>query len=267
MSLTLALTLSVAAATITITIDPNARYQTIIGFGGSAGIASAHGWELWQTEAAGTGSIAYANDVIACLRYGKVSMYLKYDLVGNSGGLVGTVDQYCIYQGNKTLTYYVGKTISKFIRPGAVQLKSTSSDSTTYSNFVAFYDRNASALAVTLATGSSSQTVTLAGPGLPSTFQKWVTNTSANRVNQGNVGPAGIELPANSAITLYGTGYTPPAVGLAAPAVSAHRSGGPSTRLASFTLTGARIPVTQALPRGCVITHNATGGVRLRSRL
>jgi O-glycosyl hydrolase len=177
-------------------------------------MAHTNGWELWQTENAGSKNLNYAYDVIACLRYGKVSMYLKYDITADGGGS----DEYYIAGSTKNLTYYVAKCINKFIRPGAVQIRSTSPDSASFSNFVAFYDRTASALAITMATDANAQSINLKGVNLPANLQKWVASASVNCVNQGDVASnSTISLPANSVITLYGTGYTPPVSGVSMP--------------------------------------------------
>jgi O-glycosyl hydrolase len=191
-------------------------------------VTDRYGYELWQTENAGSMGLPYATDVIACLRYGKVSMYLKYGLSQSDVGMVGSEDEFYYFKGNKTITYYVAKTISKFIRPGAVQLRSVSSDSTEFTNFVAFYDENASTLTVTLATGDSPQTISLSGTDLPSQFDMWLTTSSVKCENQGTVSPDNITIPANGVVALVGRDYTPPAVATAvdrpAPAAGVNRA-------------------------------------------
>lgn len=169
------------------------------------------GWELWQTENGSSMNMGYAWDVIGCLRYGKVSLYMKYGLVGDAPGMVGTVDEYYICQGQRTRTFYAAKVINKFIRRGAVQLKSTSSDSASFSSFVAFHDPNRNALAISMVTGAQAQSVQLAGTALPANFDMWVTNASTDCIKTGTVASsATISIPANSAVTLYATGYNPP---------------------------------------------------------
>jgi glucuronoarabinoxylan endo-1,4-beta-xylanase len=174
---------------------------------------SGKNWQLWQTENAGSMGMGWARDVIGCLKYGKLSMYLKYSLYGDSPGMVGSLEEYYICQGNRTLTHYVAKTISKFIPRGSVQLKSTSPDSATFGSFVAFRDPAQSALAISMVTGSQAQQVQIQGTNLPATFELWLTNASTNCVNQGSQpSSATFNIPANSVATLYGTGYNPPAV-------------------------------------------------------
>jgi hypothetical protein len=99
-----------------------------------------------------------------------------------------------------------------------VQLRSASPDSTTFAAFVAFYDSAASALAVTMVTGNTPQSIALQGANLPASFQKWVTNATTLCVNQGNVANgATVDIPANSVVTLYGTGYALPTTGARMP--------------------------------------------------
>jgi O-glycosyl hydrolase len=182
-------------------------------------MAHSNGWELWQTENADVNGSApnpplhTSTATIRCLRYGMVSVYLKYDIVGSST----TEEYYVSNTGARTLTYYLSKCINKFIRPGAVQLRSVSSDSTAMPNFVVFYDRAASAISFTAVT-TTAQTITLRAANLPANLQKWIANATTNCVNQGNVSSSSsIDLPANSVVTLYGTGYTPTATSITMP--------------------------------------------------
>jgi O-glycosyl hydrolase len=222
--------------------------------------AHSKGWQLWQTENAGSKNLNYAYDVIACLRYGKVSMYMKFDIVaGNTGS-----DEYYIAGSTKNLTYYVAKCINKFIRPGAVQIGSSSPDSATFGAFVAFYDSAASALTVTLATAATAQTLTLAGANLPATFQKWVANSSTNCVDQGNVSPSSsITIPANSVTSLYATGYTPPVTGVRTPSALVR----PARRTAGtervYDVGGRRMAMQHGSAAGlAVVVHNGRAMLR-----
>lgn len=201
-----------------------------------------YGYEVWQTENGGSLGMGYATDVIGCLRYGKVSMYLKYGLTGNDVGMVGREDEFYYFRGNKTLTYHVAKTFSKFIRPGAVQLRSTSPDSGTFDSYIAFYDPNASTLTVTIATGDAPRTVTIRAEDLPATFEKWVTNAGTPCENQGNVAPQDIELPANSVVSLFGRDYTPPSsTPVAIPAAAAQRVNALPEKAQYYSVLGRRL--------------------------
>jgi len=224
------------------------------------------GWELWQTENAGSFGMRYAWDVIGCLRYGKVSMYLKYGMIGDAPGLVGDVNEYYITGGRKTLTYYTAKTIHKFIRRGSVQLKSTSSDSATLSSFVAFRDPARNALAVTIVTGSQAQSVQLQGAGLPSTMELWVTNTNTNCVSQGSQSSsATFNIPANSVATLYGTGYSPVTAVQGPRAAAVTDADDDLLRGSVYRLDGRRLEQSasgRSLYHGVVIEGNLDAGTR-----
>jgi glucuronoarabinoxylan endo-1,4-beta-xylanase len=180
----------------------------LMGFGNYARV---HGWELWQTENAGSFGMAYAHDVIACLRYGKCSLFLKFCVVSNQAGYMGDVNEFFITGGQKTSTYQIAKCINKFIRPGSIQLRSISSDSATFCNFVTFYDPTAKALVITLATRGTAQNISLQGTNLPATFQKWVAGPAMVCANQGDAAVSStISIPANTVMTLYATGYSLP---------------------------------------------------------
>jgi O-glycosyl hydrolase len=206
--------------------------------------AHANGWELWQTEAAGAYGMDYAYGAIACLRYGKVSMFMKYGMIAETPGMIGDPNEYYVTAGQKTLTYYIGKCFSKFIRPGSIQLRSVPSDSATFCSFVTFIDPAARALIVTLATSGTAQNIALKGSNLPATLQKWVASSTVNCVNQGDVSSTStINIPANSVVTLYGTGYNPPGFVVAAlPQHTTHAAGIQNTRSAPiYDISGKRI--------------------------
>jgi hypothetical protein len=206
----------------------------------------------------------YAWDVIACLRYGKISMYLKYGLIGDAPGMVGSLDEYYICQGARTRTFFAAKTINKFITRGSIQLKSTSSDSATFTTFVAFHDPAKHALAISMVTGAQAQTIQLAGSNLPSSFELWVTNTSTDCVNQGSSPSSGtFTIPANSVATLYGTGYTPSATGVRERprGIAVNSTVGRSATGGAFSMDGRRLApsATPAAYRGVVVSKAGAG--------
>jgi len=219
------------------------------------GFASTYGWQAWMSENEGDAGMQYALDVVACLRYGKVSLYSGVVLSHSASD----DDKAYMTASTKNLTYYVAKCFNRFIRPGSVQLRSWSPDSASFANFVAFYDSAASALAVSMVTGSASQSVTLQGANLPGAFQKWVTNASTLCVNQGTVaGDAAIAIPANSVVTLYGTGYAPVAVSSRTAACST----GPRAQAPSrmYDLTGRRLlPGTPLRATGLALASGSSG--------
>jgi O-glycosyl hydrolase len=171
--------------------------------------AHAYGWQTWSSENELTDAMPFALNLIGCLRYGKVSLYMGDILDGDQR--YSNPAQCYMSGATKNLYYYVAKCFNKFIRPGSVQLRTTSPDSATFAGFVAFYDSSASALIISAATNTTnSQDISIHGSSLPANFRKWMTNPSTFCVDQGTVASgATITIPANSVVTLYGTGYTP----------------------------------------------------------
>jgi glucuronoarabinoxylan endo-1,4-beta-xylanase len=185
--------------------------MNVTGLTGWYQFANSHGWGLWNSEEAGAYSMQYAYDCISCLRYGKISCFMKYGMVSTTVGMIGDPNEFLIMQGQKTGTYQICKCIMKFIRPGAIQLRSIPSDSSTFCEFMTFFDPTAHALVVTLATAATPQSITLAGTNLPATFQKWTASLTQACANQGDVASTStISVPANTVMTLYGTGYNLP---------------------------------------------------------
>ncbi len=172
--------------------------------------------DVWNTEAGG-GGLALGRVIYKALRYADLTLWTKYDMCGDAD-----YDYYIKY-GQKTKSYNVAKMYYRYVRPGAVRIETASSDTVAVLPPVAFHDKSAQTLTVVFATGSSPATVRLQGTDLPAQVRKLVTDGgSKNHEDQGLLSTSGdIQLEANAIVTLTGTGYNPPAVGLSRPGAAA----------------------------------------------
>ena len=170
-----------------------------------------YGKELWMTETSGywgniwhngsdTSSWAYNQAVYLALKYGKVSGWVWWQL----SQVYGTSN---IWQGlcngaTPLSTYYVCRQYYKYVKPGAVQVLTSSTDSTVLP--LAFYHAAQSRLTIILSNNStSSKTVTLSMPNLPSPFNAYRTSATENGVVLANVTGNTVTLPSYSITTLY----------------------------------------------------------------
>jgi O-glycosyl hydrolase len=177
--------------------------------------------ELWMTETSGYGYGVGVNDwtnamvlgrnILSFLRDGKISAWTWWslqDICGTNGCEATDSAGYClILNGTKTQKYYTSSHFYRFIRPGARQVQSTTSDAQV--QVVAFRhqanDCNSIVLINTVA-GTKTVNVTINGGTAPSQFLQ-VTSTSAAKLTRSTVGLTGITLPGNSITTLVSGQY------------------------------------------------------------
>jgi glucuronoarabinoxylan endo-1,4-beta-xylanase len=153
---------------------------------------------LWMTETSGfsadwAGAMENALCIFAGLKYGNISAWTLWYTCDNMYS-----------SGNPDKRYYIHKQFSRYIRPGAVGISSSSDDSTVL--VVAFRHPTQSTLSIVLFNTSAAQrSVTLSGANLPS-FAAYRSSASENCASVGTV-TGSLNLPASSITTLYGTNY------------------------------------------------------------
>ena len=178
-----------------------------------------YGKELWMTETSGywgnrwnngsdTSSWAYAQAMFLALKYGRVSGWCWWQLAQGYGT---TNIWQGLINGNTPLScYYVCKQYYRYVKPGAVQVLSTSSDSTILP--IVFWNGAQSLFTIILSNNSAnSKTVTLSMPNLPTPFNVYQTSATENAVTLANVTGNSVTLPEYSITTLYyqGTNKAP----------------------------------------------------------
>jgi len=181
-----------------------------------------YGKELWMTETSGYyGSIwndgsdtctwAYAQAIYLALKFGKVSGWVWWQLAQNYNAANIWQALISSYNGNSpTKTFYLSKQYYRYVKPGAVQVYASSTDSTILP--IAFWHGAQSRLTIILSNNSSkNKTVTLNMPNLPSPLNIYQTSATENAAVLANITGNTVLLPSYSVTTLYyqGTNNAP----------------------------------------------------------
>ena len=95
---------------------------------------------------------------------------------------------------------------ARTIRPGAVRVRSVSSDSNNVRALAFRHDAQSKICVVLINNSSAQQTVSVAGSGLPATFSVNLTSPTSNYVSMPSAGPGtSINLPVKGILCLSGT--------------------------------------------------------------
>jgi O-glycosyl hydrolase len=175
------------------------------------------GKKQWMTETSGyldawlgssdqPGAFSLGLDMLSALNNGNVAGWVWWQGSENPGS-TGGVGEFALMNGLvKGKKYYVSKQFYRYIRPGAVRVGASSTNS---SVFVSAYEHaGAGTHTIVLAnTSTSAQSVSLGGTGLPASFTVYRTSSSENSVNAGEYATgSALSLPARSVTTLQAGG-------------------------------------------------------------
>jgi glucuronoarabinoxylan endo-1,4-beta-xylanase len=171
--------------------------------------------QAWMTETSGyidswektgdlPGALNLAMDIHSGLFYGNMSAWVWWQ------GCQSTMSEYCLMTGSITSKkYYVSKQYYRYIRPGAVRVKSTS-DSPEF--FVTAYENSAKGTntIVIINSGTEDKAVVLNGNDLPATFKMYRTNSTTENctfIKEVGLGTAAsFAVPAKTIVTLQAGG-------------------------------------------------------------
>jgi glucuronoarabinoxylan endo-1,4-beta-xylanase len=168
----------------------------------------------WMTETSGyvdawngsPGAFALGLDIMSALNNGNVAGWVWWQGSENPGSTSG-VGEFALMNGLvKGKKYYASKQFYRYIRPGAVRVGATSVNSNV---FVSAYEHaGAGTHTIVLAnTSTGTQTVTVGGAGLPTTFTIYRTSATDNAANVGDYAAGTpLALPARSIVTLQAGG-------------------------------------------------------------
>ena len=210
-------------------VNPIPTSDAAQAWGGNRGIAAygaANGLPVWQTEMSGyhdswyggttggwqagtkPGAWRVAQAIYTALKYGKVELFCYWVLSSYNSWDEGYS---LIWNGNRTREYYVMKNYARYIRPGAVQLGSSSDDEYVH-ELVYRHPVDQTITIVLLNTSTGTRNVTVTGDDLPSQLRAYRSSENEDCVSLGSVAPQSISLPGESITTLVGTGYDPSVV-------------------------------------------------------
>jgi O-glycosyl hydrolase len=173
------------------------------------GAAKTMGKEAWNTEF-GNGSDdwnggAWANvrDMYSMLSLGYSG--IVYWLLGphTNASQADESVMYSLTPGPKARAI---QAFARTIRPGAVRVRSVSTDSNNVRALAFRHDAQSKICVVLINNSSSQQTVSLAGSGLPASFSVNLTSPTSNYASMASAGPGNnINLPVKGILCLVGT--------------------------------------------------------------
>lgn len=171
--------------------------------------------QAWMTETSGytdswdktgdkPGALNLAMDIHSGLYYGNMSAWVWWQ------GSQSTMNEFSLMSGTSTSKKYsVSKQYYRYIRPGAVRVKSTTDDP---DFFVTAYMNSAKGTntIVIINSGNADKAVTLTGSDLPATYKMYRTNATTENCTfikeVGSGTAASFAVPAKSIVTLQSGG-------------------------------------------------------------
>lgn len=161
--------------------------------------------ETWEKTGDKPGALNLAMDILSALNYGNISAWVWWQ-----GSQSGTIGEFNLMNSTTVgKKYQVSKHYYRYIRPGAVRVKSATNDP---DFFATAYKNNAKVTQsiVVINSGTTDKTISLSGDGLSSTYKMYRTNsTTENCAFIKEIKPGSsnrFELPAKSIITLQAGG-------------------------------------------------------------
>jgi hypothetical protein len=222
-----------------------------------------------------------ADNILGYLRNGKMTMWTWWslqDIVDPSAAATDSALECIILNGTKTQKYWASSHFYRFIRPGARQVSSSSTDATL--ELVAFQHQQNNCLTIELvnktAVSKTVNNVNITGMTKPATFECHESDTINKRVMTSVSSAGPITVPANSIVTLVSGTYrgTPSSVRPQDPrSMHGQTAAGLATRGARseyFTLRGQRLPANISLARtaqGIVLERTVDAGVEAVKRI
>jgi O-glycosyl hydrolase len=162
-------------------------------------IANANEQQLWMTETSGfedgwEGAFSLAKSIYNALHFGKVNAWVYWQM--SDGG-----DQALISNGEPTDRYHAAKHFYRYIRPGAVQIGSSSEDEDVL--ILAYeHPQDLSSTLVLINNHNSDQVVELGGTSYE--YQVFQSDAQQEFEEKGSFRGGRLILPAQSVTTLYG---------------------------------------------------------------
>jgi glucuronoarabinoxylan endo-1,4-beta-xylanase len=174
---------------------------------------------FWMTETSGsgygsgindwTGAMSLGQSILSYLRGGRMTLWTWWslqDICGTAGCEATALSEYCLLaNGTPTAKYYVSRHFYRFIRPGARQIQSTSSDAQV--EVVAFKHDANNCWTLVLRNTGGAKTVNVSGTNVPATFSMEVSTSTAKRQWTASVSRTGISIPGSSMVTLVSGNY------------------------------------------------------------
>ncbi len=161
--------------------------------------------DTWAGSGSKPGALSLAMDIYSALAYGNISAWIWWQ-----GSQLDGMGEYNLMYGNSVgKRYYVSKHYYRYIRPGAVRVKSTSADADIFCTAYENLAKNTITMVV-INSSSADKKIAIEGTDLPLTFSMYRTNSESDNcsmikdVKPGT--PNAFILPSKSIITLQAGG-------------------------------------------------------------
>jgi O-glycosyl hydrolase len=162
---------------------------------------------LWMTETGNAlgwdGAMTAGKRILGALKYGQIQAWIWWSLMKVSSNVNDSDNHQLIWNGIPHGKYWTSINFFRYIRPGAVQIGSSSDDNQV--GVVAFNHAALNRMTIVLVNDATgSKTVTLNGSGLPATFNVYRNSLSQENMDLAAMSStASISLPGKSFTTLY----------------------------------------------------------------
>lgn len=163
--------------------------------------------DTWETSAGKPGAINLAMDMHSGLYYGNISAWVWWQ---GSGGANGPIGEFELMKGTNTgKKYAASKHFYRYIRPGAIRVKTTSDNETV---FVTAYENIVKGTnTIVIINNGDAKSITLTGTGLPASFKMYRSSAAAGEnctlIGEVTTGAGNkINVPAKSIVTLQAGG-------------------------------------------------------------
>jgi O-glycosyl hydrolase len=171
---------------------------------------------VWMTETSGysdswngssdtPGALNLAMDIYSGLNFGNMQAWIWWQ-----GSEASGISNYSLMSNNTCgKKYYVSKHFYRFIRPGAVRVKSTSDDPEVFVTSFEQAEKGTITL-VLINNGTEAKSVSVQGADLPAAFTIYLTTSGSDNCKESGTLNSGkdsnFELPSKSVVTLQAGG-------------------------------------------------------------
>jgi O-glycosyl hydrolase len=161
--------------------------------------------ESWTGTSTTPGAINLAMDIYSGLNFGNIRAWVWWQGSESSG-----ISNYSLMSNNTGgKKYYVSKHFFRYIRPGAVRVKSSSDDPDIFVTAFEHQEKGTNTIII-INNGSESKSISIQGADLPASYKIYLTTSgSENCKESGTINTGGesrFDLPTKSIVTLQAGG-------------------------------------------------------------
>lgn len=163
--------------------------------------------DTWESSGSKPGAINLAMDMHSGLYYGNMSAWVWWQGSGGAGS-AGAIGDFELMKGvNTGKKYAVSKQFYRYIRPGAVRLKTSSDNDNVF--VTAYENTDKGQHTIVIINNGDAKSVSITGTGLPDSYKMYRSSASENCVLIGDADVSGsnkISIPAKAVVTLQAGG-------------------------------------------------------------